>query len=516
MSKHTLKAVSTAHPKPKTTDVIGNYTDIRNKFLTQSNQSTASGNSNQALSNSQGFSWSNASLGTRVGGLDKLFYTLVQGIVDDPDYAIKKDSKIYRRMERDPQIFYCLQVRKIATAALPWVIKTPPGFENDAQATHLASEAEKRIRQIPRPCELFTNILSALLPGLSVSELVWKLNSNGRYIVGAHFPMNKDRFKFSIDGQLRLLTKRSPYKGMALPDYKFIRHTFNATDGSWKDPADAGYIYFGRGLADTPLYHYFYFKLTALRFLMYALERYGNPSKILYTGSQNTKLASRLYEIMTALKNDSVVAIPGSAQDVKVDIIKPIPSRVLFMEFMKYVDSLVTKTILGQELMTEVSMPYGSYAAAKVHKGVFHQIVEMDRKSLVATLNTTLMRFDAELNTPNVPIELRPIFAFKSAALENATEFLSLVKGAVELGLTVSEAQIRELTGLREPLEHEAILTPPSPEPLETSNQNQNQNQLKDKGQKNATIPSSHATKIIAQSSKTNARSLRTAVRRKP
>jgi len=205
--------------------------------------------------------------------------------------------------------------------------------------------------------------------------------------------------------------------------------------------------------------------MMALKFMMKELERYGIPFKILYTGPQNTALAEKLSEIMSALRNDSVVAIPGKKGDTQVDIAKTTRSGNMFILFINYVDSLITKTILGQELMTE--MPgVGSYAAAAVHKSVFGIINEQDRMLVRDTLNRTLIRYDAALNTPNIKEEYYPVFDFKKSPIEDTTMFLQTVESVVRLGISVSQSQVREYTGLREPLEGEDVVqAPPEPEP---------------------------------------------------
>jgi phage gp29-like protein len=402
------------------------------------------------------------SLGERFAGFDKLFLYLVRGIVDNPDYAIRKDPEIYDKMLRDPQIFYCLFVRKVATSSLPWVVRPPAGMEQDDDAIAVAKEVEQRIKKLPRFPVLLDNIMDAVLTGLSVNELCWNI-VGGKYLVHSHFPVNKDRIKFYRDGSLRLLSRAAPVWGEPLPQYKFIQHTYNVTDGSWSKPETAGYAFFGRGLADTPLYHYFHFKMMALKFLMKDLEHYGMPFKIIYTGPQNAALAEKLHSIMSALRNDSVVSIPGKKGDVNVDIAQASRSMGsnVFMLFLEYVDKLITRAILGQDLMTEMPSGAGSYAMASVHRGVFDKINEKDRTLVEDTLSRTLIKFDLQLNNPGVPEEYHPQFAFKHPVVEDAAAFLQVVQAATGMGITVSESQVREFTDLKEPLPNERVIGPP-------------------------------------------------------
>lgn len=445
------------HRMRPTQPITENYSSIRAAYRARADG--GGGPTGSVLSDSHGFFLSQPGnfLTERFAGLEKLFYTLVQGIVEDPDFAVRKDSKIYEKMMRDPQIFYCLYVRKAAVSSLPWIVKPADGMEQDSMAQSFAKKTEARLKKVPRFSELLDNIQDALLPGLSINELVWSVGSEGQYVVSEHHPVNKDRVKFDKEGRLYLLNPKAPTTGTLCPPYKFIKHIFNVTDGSWKRPETGGYSYYGRGLADTPLYHYFYFKMMAMKFMMKELERYGIPSKIVYTGPQNQQLADKLSEIMVALKNDSVTMIPGKKGDVVVDVVKTARSGNMFALFINYVDSLITKTILGQELMTE--MPgVGSYAAAAVHKSVFGIINEQDRMLIRDTLNRTLVRYDAQLNMPNVKEEYFPVFDFKKSPIEDTSQFLETVESATRLGIPVAMKQVREYTGLREPMEGEDVI----------------------------------------------------------
>lgn len=456
-------------------EVLEQYQQIRSRFNQRADG--VSGAISAPVTDRHGFFMHRENFLTeRVAGLDKLFHTLIHGIVEDPDYAVRKDVAVYERMMRDPQIYYCLMVRKSAVSSVPWIITPKPALAQDATAKRFALACERRLQQIPRFSELVDNIMDALLPGMSLNEVVWTLAPKGEYIVKDHFPVNKDRIKFDKNGALYLLSPQAPTYGLKVPPYKFIRHTFNTTDGSWKKPETAGYAFYGRGLADTPLYHYFHFKMIALKYFMKELERYGMPFKILYTGAQNSELADKMHEIMLALKNDAVVTIPGKKGDMNVDIAKVSGSKNVFATFIDYVDRLITKTILGQELMTE--MPgVGSYAAAQVHQSVFGLINTRDRMQVKDTLNRSLIAFDAQLNTPNLAPEYIPEFGFKKSAVEDTSTFLQTVMMAGRLGLEVSESQVREFTGLRAPAEGEKLISFPNEREVEGINGAATQNQ---------------------------------------
>jgi len=442
------------------TAVLDRYDEIRHSYLQNSQPPRRRGTN--FLSSPKGLTregaFHPAVLTSRYASFDKLFSSLLCDVVDDPDFALSKDPKVYARMQRDPQIFYCLEVRKAATSTSAWNVTPPDGYEHHPQAVQLAAACERRLRAIARQRQLFDNLLDALLPGSAFVELVWELEpTTGQYVVKTHYPIDKSRIKFARDGAMRLLQPRAPSTGLPVPPYKIINHTINQADGTWEDPQAAGYVFYGRGLADTPLYHYFYFKMTALQLFLRSLERNANPTKIYYTGPQNAAIAGKLDSILLALQNDSVVGIPGKEGETKVDFIPPQARPDLYLGLIEYVDRLITRAILGQDLMTEMPV-VGSYAAAQVHASVFASISQTDKEELEATLNRTLVDYDVRLNAPGTPVELYPVFRFKPATLVDASTFLTTVQQAQQLGLDVSERQVRDMTGLRAPKPGEALL----------------------------------------------------------
>ncbi len=445
----------------RTNPVLEQYGDITNRYHAQAMRYAGAKTPSPITDRHGHFVARRAnSLMTQHSSVDKLFHSLVSGVVEDPDFAVKKDSRIYKRMMRDPQIYYCLKVRKTAVSALEWNVVPPREFSTRQPAVEAAQAAHKRLRKLPRFHELIDNTLDALLPGLSVNELIWKVDDQtSEYVVSDHVPVNKDRVKFDRKGNLRLLQPKDPTRGLIVPAHKYITHVFDVTDGSWRWPDDIGYRYYGRGLADTPLYHYFYFKITALRYLLKALERYGMPIKIFYSGRGDQQMAERLDQILSNLQNDSTVGIPAKKGEADVDIVKTPTGASNFMAFIEYIDRLITRSILLQELMTEMPA-VGSYAAAKVHQSVFSLVSSQDRTAVEETFNSTLLKWDAELNMPELPVELRPQFKFRQPVTTDTIGFLKTVESVINMGMTVSEEQVREATGLRVPGPGEIPLGP--------------------------------------------------------
>ena len=139
-------------------EVLSNYENIRSMYKTASNGASVY----PPLTDPAGLFKSTAPLNERYAGFDKLFMVLVQNVIDDPDYALRKDPKVYQRMLRDPQIYYCLEVRKAATTNLEWMVAPPDAYAKDPSAIEIAAQAERRLQQIPNFSELLSHLLAFL------------------------------------------------------------------------------------------------------------------------------------------------------------------------------------------------------------------------------------------------------------------------------------------------------------------------------------------------------------------
>jgi phage gp29-like protein len=396
------------------------------------------------------------SLMTRQAGLDKLFAFMADHIVPDPDIVLRRDPKLYERISRDPQVHSVFNVRKLATATLDWELV--PADEHEPVAVALADECEQRLRQFPKFYEFLDNILEGVLRGLSLQELVWHFDhETGAFLVRGSFPVNKDRVVITDMGDLRLKTPQNSYHGVPLKPYKYVPYVYDIEDASYADPMTTTRLYHGRGIADR-LYYILYFKNNVLRFLLRALERNVSPQKILYVPPNDTTLQNKLMSILKALENDSTVVIPlDKSQQGTQGIVDNAAGRSgvvasqVFQRFIEeYCDRMITKVIVGQTLTTDVPS-VGSYSLGRVHEATFNKIVRRDSTSVADTLSSTLVAFDMQINRPGVPKSLWPKFKFHFSDIVDIQMFLGAAQQLIQMGLSVSERQIREITGIKAP-----------------------------------------------------------------
>ena len=394
-------------------------------------------------------------LGLRFADIDTLFNAFVYGILEDPDYALKKDRRIYERIERDPCVYSGIQVRALALAGRRWdMVPTEVGNERQVK---LAKEVTQKVKRVRRWAECVRDMQDCLLRGLSVQEIQWKDSEYfGTKVPTQFHSVNKDRFVFDRLGKLRLRTRGNPVFGEPVPDFKFIPHTFNTSDGSWEAPEEAGYQYFGRGLADT-LYHVFYFKMNALRFWLKYLERHGIPQKIMWHPPHAGAQADKIKTVLDNLQNSSVATIPGKKDEYEVEVIQHSSRATAGFEMFveNYCNRWITKVILGQELMTGVPSTGGNRALGDIQQNVFGWIINFDADCLQDTLQYTLIDYIRRLDYPQIPEEVFPKFRFRVMEPPDASSYLAAMQIMIENRVPCALEQAYELTGIRPPLTQE-------------------------------------------------------------
>ncbi len=292
--------------------------------------------------------------------------------------------------------------------------------------------------------DLIEDLLDGLGKGFSVCEIMWS-TVGGKWTPVA-FPWRDQKF-FTFDYISRSEVRMAEFgtiDGLELPPGKFIVHTPKLKSG----------IPIRGGLARLAAWA-FLFKSFTLKDWMTFLDVYGMPVRVgKYHPAATADERRSLLRAVAGIATDAAAIIPESMAiefiEAKGFADKP------FETFAKYLDEQVSKAVLGQTSSADDSATVGQ---ARIHDEVRRDIQQADARQLAASLNTYLigpyvaMNYGENVRAPKIefPIaEPQDILAL-SAALQRT----------VPLGLKVSQEQVREKLGLREPEEGEELLTPP-------------------------------------------------------
>jgi hypothetical protein len=314
-------------------------------------------------------------------------YVVYGGTLENPDETLLKRGggkglKLYDEIEEDSHAYAVLQKRKLAVIARPWEVKAASDRRLDKKAADLVrAQVETKLDH------LTMELLDGTLKGFSVSELMWQ-DSGSEIFVDEFKARDQRRFTFTPKNELRLLTRQNMVSGEAVPERKFIRHSFGAKDGN---P-------FGRGLG-SKLYFPVWFKRQGISFWLVFCEKFGMPTAVGKYGQNATEAdQKKLLNALRALAQDAGVIVP---ENMAIEFLEATRSSTsdLYERLIRYMDEQVSEAVLGETLTTNIGS-VGSKAAADTHDGVRLEVSKADSDLLSQTLNNTLCKWIVELNMP--------------------------------------------------------------------------------------------------------------------
>ena len=348
----------------------------------------------------------------------------------NPDRVLQKRGQsivIYRELLSDAHLTAALESRESATLAYDWRIEKGdcPTRVYKAIEKWFFSIIERKmcVEDLSRD-ELTSNLLDAIYYGYQPAELTWD------YLYGLWLPVQitpkpPEWFSWFIDEdgapELRFISRTSPIDGEPPPDpWTLICPRIKP---SYDNP-------YGRGVASRCFWP-IVFKRAGMEFWLNFMERFGTPwvkGKIDGSAS-DTDLAS-FVDDLKVLVQDAVIAISGNRD---VEILESKSQRGNndgFKILCDFMDSQMSKTILGHTLSTD-SSDKASYAATKgaltVRDDIQKRDITMVRSIWSDIINLIMMR-NGYIETP------RPLAVPYHAAaveVERATRDEALTRAGV-------------------------------------------------------------------------------------
>jgi phage gp29-like protein len=315
----------------------------------------------------------------------------------------KGEYKAYDDLLRDGHCHSVMQKRYLAVIAREWSVEAASKDKLDQKAAdmvkyHLQSLAARAddddllATGFDRTCY---NLLDAILKGFKPAEILWGADGKEFYPNQVK-TRNQQRFNFAINEagkwELRMLTLEDMIDGEAvakLHPRKFLTHICGATDDN---P-------YGTGLGRTLWWNVF-FKKQGIKFWLQFVDKFASPTAIgKYKRGATKEQKATLLEALEAIATDAGVAIP---EDIDITLLEASRSGTIncYESLCKYMDSEMSKTVLGETLTTEIGSR-GSYAAANTHNEVRKELTKADADLLSDTLNRTLIKWDVQLNLPD-------------------------------------------------------------------------------------------------------------------
>ncbi|NLI99078.1 DUF935 family protein [bacterium] len=338
---------------------------------------------------------------------------------------------VFEEMMQDPHIQSVFRSRRAGVAGRRWELAPS---DDSAKAKKMTEFVRRALSAIPNFEYGLAHLLKAIPYGHSVLEVMWRIDSDGVRIDSLR-SRRPERFIVEPGSALKLLDAETG-TAKPLPDRKFVLHRHEPQDDI---PCSVPLL--------LSIYWPWFFKKHAQAFWMVLAEKFGIPSVIgRYPAHFTDADVSNLLKALTNLQQDSVAAVPQDTQ-VEVESIEVGEKGAFFRELLGFMNSEVSKTVLGGTLTQEVG-DVGSYAAAKTHSDVRQEIIAADARLLQTTINSTLVRWLVDFNYG--PETEAPTFVIDYMPPRGTPEFAQVLKTLSDMGYKVPERFIAETFGLPE------------------------------------------------------------------
>ena len=361
------------------------------------------------------------------------------------DGNVSRQMELYEDMEeKDTHLFSQMQTRKLAVTGLEWEVQPFSKEPLDNQAAEFVSDQLNALEGFD---EALFDMLDAIGKGISVLELEWGLDQQGRDIIeGMEWVHPKKLLWDSTDEVMKLCTRDYP-AGIELPENKFVVHRYKAKSGH---EARSGVLRIVSWM--------YLFKNFDLKDWVAFSEVYGMPLRLgKYDASASEDDKKQLLDAIYSMGTDAAGIIPSTAMIEIIESNKTTSADV-FEQFARYADEQISKAVLGQTLSSDSGG--GSYAQGKVHNEVRHDLTAADAKSLSATVRRDIIKPLVEFNFgPDVNI---PLFIINSAESDDLKETVEIYRTlACDMGLKIPEDHVYKKFAIPKPEEDENVLKVP-------------------------------------------------------
>jgi phage gp29-like protein len=350
--------------------------------------------------------------------------------------------------ERDTHYSSVLRTRKNAISGLEIAVSDA----TEDAAGKKQADAVRALIEDPGFEDMVFDLLDAIGKGFSAVEIIWERGAEWRPLRYAWRDPRFFIFDLTTMRELRLLDDEH-IMGVPLDPYKFLVHQPRLKSG----------IPIRGGLARLAAAAYMCKSYTLTDWMAFA-ELYGMPLRIGHYGQGATQ--DQINTLITAVANIGTDAAAVLPEGMQIEFAGNIGAsskgggQDLFQPLADWLDRQVSKAVLGQTLTTDaLSTGLGSNTAS-VHDEVRGDILAADKRQIEITLNRDLVRPFIDLNFG--PQTLYPRIALKIFEAEDVTALSTAVAALVPLGLRVSQDELRDKIGLRDPDETDEVLAPPS------------------------------------------------------
>jgi len=296
------------------------------------------------------------------------------------------DLVIYEQVLSDPEVKATLGQRQLAVTQCEWQVDAGGDKRIDKQAAEFLRQQLHAIGWD----NVTTKMLFGVFYGYAVAEVIYKPDG-ARIAIDRIIVRNRRRFRFTPDGDLRLLTPTSMTEGMLAEAPYFW---------SFQTGADNDDEPYGLGLAHW-LYWPVLFKRNGIKFWLMFLEKFGMPTAVgKYDTDATDAERTRLLAATRAIQTDSGIIMP---KGMELDLLEAARNGTAdYKTLHDTMDATIQKVVLGQTASTQGTA--GKLGNDKLQADVRDDIIKADADLVCESFNVSVARWLTEWNFPGAAI----------------------------------------------------------------------------------------------------------------
>ena len=346
----------------------------------------------------------------------------------DPVLALRGggDVGIYEQLLTDSQVGSCWQQRRLAVTGREWEVLPGGDSAQDKAAAEWLREQLDRVGWDA----VTDKMLAGVFYGYAVAEIVYQREGQ-RIGIEAIKVRNRRRFRFTPQGELRLLTQSAMLEGEPAPTPYFWHFATGA------DHDDEPY---GLGIAHW-LYWPVLFKRNGIKFWLVFLEKFGMPTAVgKFDGGTKDEDINKLLAALEAIQTDSGIALPKS---MEIDLLEAARSGTAdYQALHNTMDATVAKVVLGQTASTQGTP--GKLGSEDLQGEVRLDLIKADADLICESFNRGPACWLTEWNFPGA----RPPQVWRKVEVpEDLESRATRDKTISEIGFKPSKAYIRDTYG---------------------------------------------------------------------
>jgi phage gp29-like protein len=406
--------------------------------------------------------------------VQRTFFRTASLMLRNSSLAYRLDPNYSAMMRADADIEGVLRSLLVTLAGLEWAVV--PTDDENPRLVKLAQRVSAIIDAIPRRSDLFRALHEAVWYGCSAANLVYDRDPILGVRIKEWFPFASDSLAFDQYGNLAMRVGSAYINEPSVTDLGFdslvhlfdenerraiVLHRVFTTAPSFIDPNTSEAVYRGVGARDVCWYIWL-LKQEVLQNAAAYIERYALGIRVGYYPAGNDAAKSEMLTILQNLVNDNSVVLPRIGPNESmydIDIKDANAGRAqIFMDLVNWLSSKLKEAILGQSLSSEAGGTGMGSGVADLHADTLSRVIRYHADALAESVNSDLVRVIATMLGATEE-EARGIRFEFAPERPNAKERMEAIQAFVQLGGRVSEREVRDLLGLSEPEDGEAILS---------------------------------------------------------